>query len=79
LAYFRPLGDCFPLAVFFKVTQKVTQTFLPRKQIMKFNLAKTGMGYILGDFCTNSSGHPASFYHDMTAFCAFPKKYIVNW
>jgi hypothetical protein len=52
-AIFRLLGDCLLLAVFLK---KLCATF-PRGYNYVIIVTKGGLGYILGDFFANSSGH----------------------
>jgi hypothetical protein len=41
----------------YRASPKIWTTFFPRKKLC-INFDKSGLGYILGDFFTNSSGHP---------------------
>jgi hypothetical protein len=54
------LGDCLLWALFenYKSSQNCWSTFSHVKSYVS-SLTKTGLGYILGIFFTNSSGHPA--------------------
>jgi hypothetical protein len=58
-ANFRSLGDCLLWAGFFKL-KKVDDIFRLLLPTIGYalSLQKNGLGYILGDFFTNSSGHP---------------------
>jgi hypothetical protein len=54
------LGDCFLWAVF--LNTKISPNFLLHFAVEKMYtliLRKVGLDHILGDFLTNSSGHPA--------------------
>jgi hypothetical protein len=57
-ANFRPIVDCWLWAIFLnsKSSPRFLCYFSPKCRIFD----KIGLGYILGDFFTNSSGHPAS-------------------
>jgi hypothetical protein len=47
------------LWVFFNtVEEQIFMLLSPRKMLFKYHFEKIGLGYILGDFFTNSSGHP---------------------
>jgi hypothetical protein len=63
-ANFRLLGDCFLWAVLWnmKMMPWFLGYFFFGKSYKKL-LAKIGLGYILGDFFTNSSGHPDRSLH----------------
>jgi hypothetical protein len=54
------LGGCFLLAVFLiiEVAQILGSIFSMRQARYVLILAKNGLGYIFGDFFTNSSGRP---------------------
>jgi hypothetical protein len=56
---FRPMGDCLLWAVFLKIA-KITYIFgyFFRRLRLCINNDKNVWGYILGDFRSNSSGHP---------------------
>jgi hypothetical protein len=51
-------GQLFSLGSFLKII-KAAQLLCLHGNIYVFVLTKNGLGYILGDFFTNSSGHPA--------------------
>jgi hypothetical protein len=62
-ANYRILGDCFlwevlckNIAVVFFITRFHGKSYV-------LILTKTGLGYILGDFFTNASGHPELVYN----------------
>jgi hypothetical protein len=48
------------LGGFSKITElaQIFGLLFPQRSSYVFILAKNGLGYILGDFFTNSSGHP---------------------
>jgi hypothetical protein len=58
---FSPTGQFFSLCSFLKVTEVAhifgARSFHGKKFCIDFD--KNGLGYILGDFFANSSGHPA--------------------
>jgi hypothetical protein len=60
---FRPLDDCLLWTVFGKLQKFVVQNFwllnIFHRTYYVLILTKYGLGYILGDFFLNSSGHPA--------------------
>jgi hypothetical protein len=60
-ANFRPLGGCLLRAVFLKTTEVCSRhfwaTFIHGSSYVLI-LQVNGLGYILGDFLSNSSGHP---------------------
>jgi hypothetical protein len=60
-ANFRLLGDCFRWEVF-KNTKiaHIFCSFLQWKKMYTLILRKIGLDHILGDFLTNSSGHPGT-------------------
>jgi hypothetical protein len=57
---FSPFGRIFSLGCFMKNTN-LSQIFVPLFYTVKVIIifTKNGLGCILGDFFTNSSGHPA--------------------
>jgi hypothetical protein len=57
---FSPIGRLFSLGNFMKITEvaQIFSYFMPRQQNYVLIVTKTGSGCILGDFFTNSSGHP---------------------
>jgi hypothetical protein len=59
LGEFSPIGWLFTLGSFLKMTQvaDILGNFSPRLRLWN-NFVKNGLGYILGDSFTNSSGHP---------------------
>jgi hypothetical protein len=61
LASFHLLGGCLLLAAFWKITEVVHifQLLFSTVKWYELILTKHGLGYVLGDFFTNSSGHPA--------------------
>jgi hypothetical protein len=75
------LGDSF----FFwgggisKVAQKFLFLFseakIPNPKVTKV-MTKDGLGYILGDFFTNSSGHPASFIGSDSLLPGRPDEFV---
>jgi hypothetical protein len=59
-ANFRQIGGCFLWTGYFKITQLAQMywlLFTTVKSVLLI-LTKNELGYILGDFFTNSSGHP---------------------
>jgi hypothetical protein len=62
LGEFSPVGQLFTLACFKKIAEVApfwAGCSFPRKKSYELILSKSGLGYILGEFFTNSSGHPA--------------------
>jgi hypothetical protein len=61
-ANFRLLGCFFTFGSFLIITEEVKNraTFYYGTSYLCINFDKKGLGYILGDFFTNSSGHPGS-------------------
>jgi hypothetical protein len=57
LGDFLPFGPLFTLSWFLKITADFWANLYYSK-IYALILAKNGLGNILGDFVTNSSGHP---------------------
>jgi hypothetical protein len=53
-----PIGLLLTLVGFLKITEDSWTTFLQSKSYVAI-LTKNGLGYILGDFLTYSSGRPA--------------------
>jgi hypothetical protein len=57
-----PNGRVFTLGSFVKITEEAHifyATFFQCKGYLHINVDKNGLGYILHDLSTNSSGHPA--------------------
>jgi hypothetical protein len=61
---FSPFGRLFSLGRFSKITQlaQISGLLFSTVKIINFD-KKNGPGYILGDFFTNSSGHPGWDFH----------------
>jgi hypothetical protein len=60
-ANFRPSGDCLLWVVFVKITEVapiIGLLFLTVTVLYYVFITTNGLGYILGDFFTNASGHP---------------------
>jgi hypothetical protein len=57
LGEFSPIGRLFVLVRFFLMTEKARNFGLLSPKYVSI-LTKNMFGYILGDFITNSSGHP---------------------
>jgi hypothetical protein len=62
LGEFSPKARLFTLGSFSKITQGAEKfgAILFQRIDYVLILTKNGLGYILGDLFTNSSGHPAS-------------------
>jgi hypothetical protein len=61
-ANFRPLGCYFLWAVYFRISEAPTifcNNFFPSEKVVNYYLFLNLLGYILGDFFTTASGHPA--------------------
>jgi hypothetical protein len=56
---FRPLCVCLLWKVFLKITEVHTSPFCMLFHTVKFMYQFRCLGYTLGDFVTNASGHPA--------------------
>jgi hypothetical protein len=55
------MGDCLLWEVTLKITEIAhTYVLLFSLLMLCINVGKNVLGYILGDFSTNSSGHPAN-------------------
>jgi hypothetical protein len=61
--FFLLLGDFFTMINVLR--SNFRPTFFPRYQFLKLILTKHRLGYISGDFFTDSSGHPASKTHGL--------------
>jgi hypothetical protein len=59
LGEFSPIGRLNTLGIFVKITEIFGLLFSRGKSCLLI-FTKNGLGYILGDFFTNASGHPAS-------------------
>jgi hypothetical protein len=59
---FSPFGRLFSLGSFLRLRKypKILGNFFRSSGFVVLILAKNGLGYILGDFFTNSSGHPVA-------------------
>jgi hypothetical protein len=70
LGDFLPLGQVIALEVFSKITEVahiLLLLFYKVKVVYISFLTKNGLGYILGNFFTNSSGHPE---HELDPICS---------
>jgi hypothetical protein len=79
LVEFSPNGWSFTLGSFIKITEVAQKVFLSTCILCSNFDKKIWLGYILGDFFTNSSGHPAfcicksrsSILHQLVHRCGF--------
>jgi hypothetical protein len=59
LGEFSPIGRLFSLGIFFENYKRANiLVYFFRGLNFELILAQNGLGYILGEFFTNSSGHP---------------------
>jgi hypothetical protein len=75
------MGGCFLWAVFLKsvkVTQIIGLLFPLHKLFI--NIGKNGLGYILGDFISNLSGHPGAYSskHIFSHFAQICKTFLTK-
>jgi hypothetical protein len=85
LGEYRPLGNCFPWAVFLKITYSCNPNLgFTTEKVMHFFDRKWGALYC-GRFFTNSSGHqcdqiragfePSSFVSEANAMFTAPRRH----
>jgi hypothetical protein len=70
---FSPIGQLFSLGVFFNWTEEVFWLRFVQSKNYVFSLMKNGLGYTLGGFFKNSSGHPGyvTVKHEILSGYAF--------